>query len=216
MLLINPNTSAAVTDGMVGSLRTQLGPHAAVQGVTAAFGAPVIATAAAFAVAADAALDAWARRPTGAYDAVVLGCFGDPGLARLRRVAAVPVIGLADAAFDAAAQAGEPFAVVTLGPAWGPILRAQLAVYAAGALCRGVHALKGSGADMLRDPAATLHAIDRACRALPPDVAAVVLGGAVLAGIGPRLSAPVRFIDPLDCAAAAVLARTPPLLPGAG
>lgn len=53
---------------------------------------------------------------------MLLACFGDPGLDALREVAPIPVVGLADAAGEAAIRLGRRFGVVTGGAAWAPML----------------------------------------------------------------------------------------------
>ena len=93
------------------------GVRFAFAGATGRFGARYIASRAASAVAAHAALDAYAEHGAGA-DAVLIGCFGDPGLDALREVAPVPVLGLADAAGAEAMRIAPRFGVVTGGAAW--------------------------------------------------------------------------------------------------
>ncbi len=208
VLLINPNTTAAMTEAMAAQLHVHLGAHVQVQAVTAAFGHPVIASRVSYTVAVHTALDAYARATAGEgigrapFDAVILGCFGDPGLEALRELAPAPVIGLAEASFTAAAALGAPFAVLTLGPAWQAMLEERLALHPAGRLCREVRALDGTGLDMLADPGPCIAALDHAAAELASGGSeTVVLGGAVLAGLAPRLETAVRFVDPLAAAA---------------
>jgi allantoin racemase len=47
-------------------------------------------------------------------DAIVLGCFGDPGLDAFRELVRVPVVGPCEAAMHAACQLGHRFAIVTV------------------------------------------------------------------------------------------------------
>lgn len=129
ILVINPNTSAHVTDMVLASCRLAH-PELQWDGATGRLGAAYISSESAYAIAAHAALDAYATHFAG-HDAVLIACFGDPGLLAMREVAMAPVVGLAQASFEAAARRG-PFAVVTGGKAWGPMLvGAQAAVDAA-------------------------------------------------------------------------------------
>jgi allantoin racemase len=48
-----------------------------------------------------------------APDAIVIACFGDPGLDAAREASAVPVLGIAEAAFHAASFLATGFSVVT-------------------------------------------------------------------------------------------------------
>ena len=125
LLVINPNTSASVSTLLQTHVQAAAGLHVQVRTVTARFGAPYIADEASYAVAAHAALDAWAAALTeteNTPDAVLIGCFGDPGLLALRESSPVPVTGLAEAAFIDAARHGR-FAIVTGGTRWGPMLQ---------------------------------------------------------------------------------------------
>ena len=99
LLVINPNMSAHVSALLQRHVQGAAGSHVAVRTATARFGAPYIACEASYAVAAHAALDVWAHeiaQPQTAPDAVLIGCFGDPGLMALRESSPVPVTGLAE------------------------------------------------------------------------------------------------------------------------
>ena len=83
ILLINPNTTASMTELVLRTARGFARPDTRLRAVTGAFGARYVASRAAYAVAGHAALDALAN-DRGTKDAVVLACFGDPGLFALR------------------------------------------------------------------------------------------------------------------------------------
>jgi allantoin racemase len=51
------------------------------------------------------------------YDAVVTGCFGDPGIDAARELVTIPVIGPGEACLHTAAMLGGVFSVVTVGDA---------------------------------------------------------------------------------------------------
>ena len=124
LLVINPNTSASVSALLQTHVQAVAGPHVRVRTVTARFGAPYIADEASYAVAAHAGLDAWAAAlaaPEPPPDAILIGCFGDPGLMALRESSPAPVTGLAEAAFIEAARHGR-YAIVTGGERWRPML----------------------------------------------------------------------------------------------
>ena len=52
----------------------------------------------------------------------MLACFGDPGLAALKEVSTVPVVGMADASILQACAIGKRFSIVTGGERWKPML----------------------------------------------------------------------------------------------
>lgn len=88
ILLINPNTTDSVTALVAQHVISVADGAATVLPVTGRFGARYISTRASAAIAAHAALDAYALHGAGC-DAVYLACFGDPGLLALREVAAI-------------------------------------------------------------------------------------------------------------------------------
>lgn len=165
--------------------------------VTAGFGAEVIASETAFAIAAHATLDAYAAQP-GPWDAVLLACFGDPGLYALREISPAPVVAFADAAMREAARHGR-FAIVTGGDRWAPMLTRLAATLGHADALAGVVTLPANGAQIAADPDAAIGALrDAVTEAVARYGAqAVIVGGAGLAGLAARLQpdAPVPLID---------------------
>ncbi len=203
-LLINPNTTAAITDKVLAACR-QAQPAVQWDGATARFGAAYIADEASYAIAGHAALDALEAFHAG-HDAVLLACFGDPGLLALRERAPVPVVGLAQSSFEAAARRGR-FAVVTGGHAWSPMLRRFARAHQLDANLVGIHTIDWTGAQIAADPDGARDALVAAAqRGIDAGADALLLGGAALAGLAPslqpRLSVPV--LDNVLLAAQAV------------
>lgn len=212
LLVINPNTSASVTDLLQRHVQARLGAALQVRSMTARFGAPYISCEASYAVANHATLDAWATacadglRPS----AVLIGCFGDPGLFALRDGADVPVSGLAEAAFAAATRHGR-FAIVTGGARWKPMLERLAHALGHGPSpdgrfgLAGVHTVAPSGAQLAADPIGARRMLADACRAAAErfQADAVILGGAGLAGMAVDIAAsvPVPLIDSVTAGA---------------
>jgi allantoin racemase len=209
LLLINPNTSASITELVVRAAEEFASPGTTIVGATGRFGARYIVTRAAAAIAAHAALDAYAESGSGA-DAVVLACFGDPGLGALKELAA-QVVGMAEAACYAAAPLGRKFAIVTGGERWGPMLEEFVASIGLSDKLARVETVAPSGADIARDPEGALTLLTEACKACVAKhgAEAVILGGAGLAGLAARLAdrVPVPLIDGVQAAVAAAEAR---------
>ncbi|KAF0123230.1 MAG: hyuE [Xanthobacteraceae bacterium] len=114
LLLINPNTSQATTQAMVGIAR-ESAPSVEIDGLSAPFGVPLITGPAELAIGRDAVVTLMAARPPFGYQGVIVAAFGDPALDELRRTVAVPVTGIAEAGMAEAAHHGR-FAVVTTTP----------------------------------------------------------------------------------------------------
>lgn len=63
------------------------------------------------------------------YDAVIIGCYCDPGLREARGVVSIPVIGLSETSMSVAQMMGARFAVVTVWDAYVPIMEKNLRLY---------------------------------------------------------------------------------------
>jgi len=210
LLVLNPNTSEDVTRALLerAHARGDAGVHWL--GCTAAFGARYISGEVAAALAAHAALEAYAAHAAehGEPAAALLACFGDPGLFALRALARVPVLGLAEVSMRAAAQQG-PFVVVTGGARWEPMLwRLARALELDAALC-GITTVEASGSELAADPARAEATLRVACAtALErwPQARSLLLGGAALGGmaraVGDGLHVPV--LDSVDLALGAL------------
>ena len=195
LLVINPNTTASVSALLQQHVQAAAGLHVAVHTRTARFGAPYISCEASYTVAGHATLDTWAAalaKSEPAPDAVLIGCFGDPGLLALRESSPVPVTGLAEASFIEAARHGR-FAIVTGGERWGPMLQRLAQALGHAPALAGIHTVAPTGAQLAADPPAARALLAQACRdvARQMKVQAVILGGAGLAGMAAAIQSQV-------------------------
>jgi allantoin racemase len=196
LLVINPNTSQTVTELLQTHVQAAAGPDVRVSTLTARFGAAYIACEASYAVASHATLDAWAAtlaQPGPSPDAVLIGCFGDPGLLALRESSATPVTGLAEAAFTVAASHGR-FAIVTGGERWGPMLQRLAKVLGMDGALAGIQTVAPTGAELSANPVWAHQLLAQACRdaAQRFNAQAVILGGAGLAGMAAAIQGVVE------------------------
>lgn len=197
ILAINPNTTAAVTALLERHLK-RASPEVDWRMATGGFGARYIVSEAAFAIAGHAALQAWAEQGE-ACDAVLLACFGDPGLFALREQCPVPVVGLAEASMHAAAERAARFSIVTGGPRWAPMLERLALCLGFRARLVSVRTAEVTGGQAAAEPDRALAALAQACRdAKDQDGAeAVILGGAGFAGLAARME-PVVGVAVID------------------
>ncbi|MDH4448153.1 MAG: aspartate/glutamate racemase family protein [Acidovorax sp.] len=138
LLLINPNTSKAMTQAIAEAARAVAAPGTHIDAVHPSFGPASIEshfeeTIAAAGVAEQVRLAH--QRP----DAVVIACFGDPGLDAAREATDAPVIGIAEAAFHAASFLCTGFSVVTTMTRTCITAEHLLHRYGLERRCRGVH-----------------------------------------------------------------------------
>jgi Asp/Glu/hydantoin racemase len=211
LLLINPNTTEAMTAKAADACRAAFADAASheadaagsnpggveIVAATGRFGARYIASEASYAIAGHAALDCFAKHNVAehgsAFDAVLLACFGDPGLEALREVSSVPVISLIDASCAQAGVTGRRFAIVTGGDRWGPMLTRMIAARGLGAQLTAIRTVAPTGGQIASDPQGALALLAKACRdCVETDGAeAVILGGTGLIGLAALIQADV-------------------------
>ncbi|MCC8964169.1 aspartate/glutamate racemase family protein [Bradyrhizobium sp. Pear76] len=203
ILLLNPNTTAGVTDllhaagSKVASADTELVP------VTAARGVPYIATRAEAQIGGAIALEMLAEAGPG-IDAAIIAAFGDPGLFGARELFAYPVVGLAEAAMLTACMLGRRFSIVTFAGALAPWYEECVAMHGLSTRCAGIRTLDGSFqsiSDVQAEKEELLVAL--ANQAVAQDGAdVVILSGAPLAGLAAKVRdrIPVPVVDPVAAA----------------
>ena len=216
LLLINPNTSSEITDKVVTAARRVAAPGTEIVGLTGRFGARYISDRASSAIAAHSALDAYASYDA-PHDAVVLACFGDPGLLALREISPKPVIGMAEASIHAACagDAASRFGIVTGGRGWVSMLEEFVASLGKASRLAVVKAIEKTGGAVAAEPDAALADLGAACEACVAEHGAdvVILGGAGLAGLAARLRGKSRV--PLIDGVEAVVRRAEAVVSGA-
>lgn len=221
LLIINPNTTAQMTARMLHEAERLAHPGVTWRASTGRFGAPYIASRAASAVAGHAALDAFARDGEGC-DAVLLACFGDPGLAALKELSPVPVIGMAEAACLLACTLAQKFSIVTGGERWPAMLEEFVAGQGLSSRLASVRAVAPTGDMIARDPDGARAVLAQAVRDCVGEDGAgvVILAGAGLVGLADTLADVVEV--PVLCSfragaeATVAIARLAPQKPKVG
>ncbi|MBW6400572.1 aspartate/glutamate racemase family protein [Roseomonas sp. HJA6] len=216
LLLLNGNTDPAIT-ALIATRAAEalprLGlPPAELVPVTAPFGARYISTRAAVAIAGHAVLAALAdhigRDNPAGCDAAIIACFGEPGIEAARELLPIPVVGMAEASIAAALAIAPRVALLTGGALWVPMLEEFVLIRGFGPDQVMVRGIAPTGDMIARDPDGAAALLAEAAQAAAAEGAgAVVLGGAGLAGIAPRVAplVSVPVLDSLDCALAAAL-----------
>ncbi len=111
--VINPNTTAELTESITAAARDVAAAGVTVTGVNPARGVPSVESHADEAIAAVGVLEQ-VRRYQDDTDAFVIACFGDTGVLAAREVAPCPVVGMTEAALQAACLVAHRFVVITL------------------------------------------------------------------------------------------------------
>jgi Asp/Glu/hydantoin racemase len=202
ILLLNPNTTAAVTDLLFAAGSKAASPGTELIPATAPRGVPYIATRAEAQIGGAIALEMLAE--AGSVDAAIIAAFGDPGLFGARELFAFPVVGLAEAAMLTACMVGRRFAIVTFAGALAPWYEECVAMHGLTSRCAGIRTLDGSFQSISEVQAEKEDLlVTLANRAVEQDEAdVVILSGAPLSGLAAKVRdrIPVPVIDPVAAA----------------
>lgn len=203
LLLLNPNTTPAITAQVAASARTAASHGTEILEATGEFGAAVIGSRTENAIAAHAALQAALSQPV-PYDALVLAVSLDTALDALREALDVPVVGLTEAGLVAATLVSRRAALLTLGPRMVPMYAELIAHHGLASRVPVVEALALAPLEFLGEAQPAREALQSHCQRLAQQGAeAIVLAGAVLSGYAAAIQATVP-VPLIDCAPAAV------------
>jgi allantoin racemase len=212
ILLLNPNTTATITDRLYQAAIEATAPGTVLVPMTAPRGVPYIATRAEAQIGGAIALEMLAEEHRN-VDAAIIAAFGDPGLLAARELFDIPVIGMAEAAMLAACMLGRSFAIVTFASALGPWYRECVEMHGLTGRCAGIRMLDSAFQSIsdVQDEKEDLLIELAKCAVSELDADVVILAGAPLAGLAKKVKSriPVPVVDQVQAAvklAEAVLA----------
>lgn len=206
LIVINPNSSQRVTDGIDAAMEPLRGFGIPIRCVTLAEGPPGIESQrqADLTIAPMLRLAASLEPQAAGF---IIACFGDPGLHALRDATALPVLGIQESAVSTALTLGQRFGVIAILPASIP--RHMRAFGAMGVRDRlaGDRALGLTVAE-LAEPGRSLDAMIAAGRRLRDEDGAdvLIMGCAGMAAYRDTLEAETGLPVVEPCQAAAVMA----------
>jgi allantoin racemase len=203
ILVVNPNTTASMTEKIGAAARTVAAPGTEIVARNPPTG-PASIQGREDGEAALPGLFAEIDRSDG-FDAIVIACFDDTGLYEARRRASVPVIGIGEAAFHLATLVAERFSVVTTLSVSIPIIEENILRYGLAARCGRVRASNVPVLELERPGSTARETIsDEIASALFHDGSdAIVLGCAGMADLAADLSARHK-VPVIDGVAAAI------------
>ncbi|KQP39928.1 aspartate/glutamate racemase family protein [Pseudorhodoferax sp. Leaf274] len=203
LLIINPNISTSVTALIEAEARRSASATTSLSMQTAPFGVAYIETRFEALIGAYATSQVAAEHAPG-HDAVIVAAFGDPGLAGLREVLPMPVLGLTESALASACLLGQRFSIVAISQrisAWyREVVEANGLIGRLASIRALDQPLAGIGS-VQTDHGQALQALcERAVAEDGADV--IVLAGAPLAGLARSLRGqlPVPVVDGVSSA----------------
>jgi len=202
ILLLNPNTTVAVTKRLHQAALGAASPGTVIVPLTAPRGFPYVANRAEAQVAGAIVLEMLAEE-AGRYDAAIIAAFGDPGLFGARELFDAPIVGMSEAAMLTACMLGKRFGIVTFAAQLAPWYEECVESHGLLGRCSGIHCLDGSFssiADVQEEKEAAL--VDLAQKAVTAGADVVILAGAPLAGLAAVIAerVPVPLVDQAQAA----------------
>ncbi|MGE0155127.1 MAG: aspartate/glutamate racemase family protein [Reyranellaceae bacterium] len=113
ILLVNPNTTAAMTDRIAAAARAAASPSSEIVAMTSRHGPASIEGYFDEALSVPGLLDCIRTGEAAGAQAAIVACFDDTGLDAARAMAAIPVLGLCQSALALAALLAKRIAIVT-------------------------------------------------------------------------------------------------------
>ena len=221
LLIANPNTSEFVTGRVAEAARVAARPGTEIIAVTGRFGARVIGTRTELAVGEHAAVELLAEHAAGC-DAAIIAASYDVALAAAREMLDIPVVGITEAALFTACMLGGRVGMVVFGTRVLPLYHELVARYGLTGRIAGWRVIDSTApyaaGDQTEADALTVAAAQDLV--LRDHAEVVVLTGAVMAGVPPRLQprVDVPLLEGVSCAVghAELLARLGAVKPRAG
>jgi allantoin racemase len=187
--VVNSNSSTLVTEQLADTVAPSLLPGTVADFVNPAAGPLAIDTPLDVAVSgAQTALLVQSLRRD--YDAFVVACGNDPGLAAARSVTDRPVVGIAEAGLLQACALGETFSVAVLAPGKSVAMRALVRSYGLERRLASIVPARSSSRQAATDPDGLLEQLVAACEEQAAELGdVVVLTGSVMGRLAPALAA---------------------------
>lgn len=113
LLVVNPNTTASMTDTIAAAARQFAAPETAIRAVTNAMGPVSIEGYYDEAFAIPGLLAAIVAGEKAGAQAAIIACFDDTGLDAARAISSIPILGICESALVLAAMVAKRFTIVT-------------------------------------------------------------------------------------------------------
>lgn len=205
LLIINPNTTQAMTDAIGETARAAAAVGTEIVAVSPTWGPASIEGHVEEVLSAAAVLETVAKAGD-EYDGIAIACYGDPGLYAAREISPVPVVGIAEASMLLACTVAHSFSVVTVLDRIVPMLEDVVGRYGLRDRCASVRGTPLAVLEIEQDPAAAAREVlAEARRAVAEDGAeAICLGCAGMGVLECTVRDELEDVPVIDGVAAAV------------
>jgi allantoin racemase len=200
IMVINANTSESFTDHIREELERVKRSDTELTVLSPERGPETIESAYDEAMAIPPILDLVKKANKERYDAVIIGCFSDPGLEAAKEISTIPVIGIEEATIHLAAMLGAKFSIFTPKRERIPSKKAHIHMRGLDYYLASVRGLGLSVAETDRDPEGTkARVLAEARKAAEEDGAEVIILGCTgMAGYSSQIESKlnVKVLDP--------------------
>ena len=204
LLVVNPNTTASMTEKIGAAARQAASPGTEIDAVNPSHGPSSIEGYYDEALSLAGLIEVVAQHPRA--DGIVIACFDDTGLDAVRCMTKAPVIGIGEAAFHFASVLSNRFSVVTTLLRSVPAIEHNLVRYGLASRCARVRASDVPVLDLEKgDPATRARICAEISAAIETERAeAIVLGCAGMTDLAASLSEEfgLPVLDGVACAVA--------------
>ena len=205
---INPNSTDAMTDSCVETLRSELPEFCQVKGITN-YDGPAAIQGKKDGIAAIPGLLAEIEKNADC-DGFIIGCFDDTGLAEARLISRKPIIGIGQSAFHMAALRHGKFCVLTTLKVSVPVIKQNIRAQGFGNLCKDVMASGVPVLELENNPVGAVSTLSECIKFIEghyPNIA-VVLGCAGMTNVCKQLQArhDMYLLDPISSSARMITA----------
>jgi allantoin racemase len=201
ILVINGNTTQAITDRVAATARAIASPGTNILAVTAETGARVIASRTENLLGAHAVLSLAARHHANC-DAAVIAVSTDTGLRAAREALPIPVVGMTEAALLTACALGDGIGFLAIGRRVSGMYRETIAMHGMSARVTAFHAIDLPPEGFADPPSIAAPILEGIAALAEQGADAAIIGGAAFAGLATQLRdrTPIPIVDGVGAA----------------
>lgn len=202
LLVINPNTSEAMTKDIRATVERVKSKDTLVKVVGLDFGSESLESFYDYALSGFG-ICRLLEKEKDEYDGILIACYGDPGLYAAKEICECPVLGIAEASIAVSLLLGGKFAVLSASEKSVPMMNNMIAQYGMMDRCAGVFPLNMSVLDAEENSEKAIQRlIDEGKEAIVQGAEVLILGCAGMTGfhlpVSQALGVPV--LDPVEVA----------------
>jgi len=200
LLIINPNTSAKMTEGIYATAIATLSPNVQADVVQPDFGPESLESFYDYNLAAFG-ISRLLEKAQG-HDGILIACYGDPGLYAVKEKNNCPVLGIAEASISLSLLMGYKFGILAASAKAVPMMENMVAQYGLGGRFAGVWPLDMNVLDVESNKEeAVTRLLKTGKKAIQAGAEVLILGCAGMTGMAKQVEEAlgIPILDPVAC-----------------